>query len=224
MSWRDRSILARTRTENHPMRDLTMSILNRSCGIRGRFMADRRPPVIVAPDRIETARLVLRRLESTDATAVYQYASDPDVTRFMDWPTHTAREQSVAFVDFATSAWASGREFTWAITLAGSGALAGVVGCRPSGHAVDFGYVLARDQWGKGYATEAAKSVLGWVTSLDDIVRVWATCDVDNAASAHVLEKLGLLREGILRNWSIRPNLPDRPARDSFVYAWVRDG
>ena len=51
--------------------------------------------------------------------------------------------------------------------------------------------MLNRRYWGQGYATEAALTVVSWVFSLSPVCRVWATCDADNLASAHVLEKLG---------------------------------
>lgn len=70
--------------------------------------------------------------------------------------------------------------------------------------------------------TEAARAVIAWLTRLPSIYRVWAICDTENLASAKVLEKVGLLREGTLRCATMRPNLSSRP-RDSFIFAKVRD-
>jgi RimJ/RimL family protein N-acetyltransferase len=53
------------------------------------------------------------------------------------------------------------------------------------------------------------------------IFRIWAVCDVDNAASARVMEKAGMQREGVLRRWSVHPNISAEP-RDSFCYAIVK--
>jgi RimJ/RimL family protein N-acetyltransferase len=85
----------------------------------------------------------------------------------------------------------------------------------------DFGYVLHRQYWRRGIATEAARAVVAWVSTLEPVYRLWATCDIDNLASLRVLEKAGLSREGILRCWAIRPNISQQP-RDAFVYAKVR--
>jgi [ribosomal protein S5]-alanine N-acetyltransferase len=52
--------------------------------------------------------------------------------------------------------------------------------------------------------------------------RVQAYCDPENGASARVLEKAGLVREGLLRRYIVTPNLGDEP-RDVYVYALVRD-
>ncbi len=117
--------------------------------------------------------------------------------------------------------WESGAEFYWAVTLRPSDRAIGGISCRPRGHSADFGYVLDQRYWRQGLATEAAQAVVRWLFTLDTIYRVWATCDVNNLASARVLEKAGLSREGVLRCWAIRPNISNEP-RDTFVYAQVR--
>jgi RimJ/RimL family protein N-acetyltransferase len=176
-----------------------------------------------APERITTPRLVLRRPKLSDAAAINKYGRDPEVTRFMDWRTHTSVDDASGFVADAARRWERGEEYSWVMTVKSEDRAIGSVGCRVRGHAADLGYVLSRDHWRQGYATEAARAVFEWARSLDGVLRVWATCDVDNLASARVLEKLGMSREGILRRWTVRPNLPSRVPRDTLVYAWVRD-
>ena len=90
------------------------------------------------------------------------------------------------------------------------------------GHTADFGYALNRQCWGRGYATEAARTVTAWALSLPGVYRVWATCDTENLASVRVLEKTGLVLEGKLRRSMVRPNLSEKP-RDTFVFAKVQD-
>ncbi|MBY0279139.1 GNAT family N-acetyltransferase [Candidatus Binatia bacterium] len=176
----------------------------------------------IPPDRITTARLVLRRPQPSDADAMYAFGRDPEVARFMDWTRHTSPRDAVAFIESAHARWQAAEEYAWAITVQPDDAAIGSVACRVRGHAVDLGYVLARPCWGHGYATEAAKAVFEWAVSVAAVCRIWATCDAENAASAHVLEKIGMSREGILRRWSIRPNLAPGVARDALVYSWVR--
>jgi [ribosomal protein S5]-alanine N-acetyltransferase len=176
-----------------------------------------------APETITTARLVLRRPKPSDAAAMYDYGRDPEVTRYMDWRTHASLADARAFLKGAARRWESGEEYSWAITVKRDDRRIGSVGCRVRGHAVDLGYVLSRNYWGRGYATEAARAVLEWARARKGVYRVWATCDVENTASARVLEKLGMSREGVLRRWAIRPNLPSQLPRDAFVYSWVRE-
>lgn len=85
----------------------------------------------------------------------------------------------------------------------------------------DFGYGIARQYWGNGYTTEAVKVIIGWALKQPNIYRVWAICDVENLASARVLEKAGLQKEGILRRFANHPNISDEP-RDCYCYSIVK--
>jgi len=69
--------------------------------------------------------------------------------------------------------------------------------------------------------TEALTEVTLWAMLQNDIWRIGAGCDVENLASARVMEKAGLAREGILRRWIIHPNISSEP-RDWLSYARVR--
>jgi ribosomal-protein-alanine N-acetyltransferase len=177
--------------------------------------------VMRLPETLATDRLILRRPRPSDADAVFAYASDPEVTLHMDWPTHTDVGQSLAFLEHSETGWADGSEALWAITLTGDDRLVGAISVRPHGHKADFGYVLAREQWGRGIATEAARVVIDEAFRLPGMTRVWATCSIDNVASRRVLEKSGLEREGVLRAWSVRPQKGGL-IEDSYSYSIVR--
>ena len=69
-----------------------------------------------------------------------------------------------------------------------------------------------------GYVTEPVLSGVGEALKQKGIYRVWSVCDVDNVASARVMEKAGMKREGILRRWSMHPTISDKP-RDSYCYS-----
>ncbi len=69
--------------------------------------------------------------------------------------------------------------------------------------------------------TEAVRAVIAWVFAQPGIYRVWAVCDVENLASARVLEKAGMHLEGILRRWLIHSNVSVEP-RDCFCYSIVK--
>ena len=112
-------------------------------------------------------------------------------------------------------------ECSWVLTARGGDALLGMLSLFPIDHHVELGYVLARGHWGQGYATEAACAVVDWALDQSEIWRVWAVVDVDNAASARVLEKAGMQREGLLRRFGLHPNTGPEP-RDCLLYARVR--
>jgi [ribosomal protein S5]-alanine N-acetyltransferase len=63
----------------------------------------------------------------------------------------------------------------------------------------DLGYELDQNYWGRGYATEAARALLEFGFHELRLHRIWANCIEENVASAHVLEKIGMTREGCLR-------------------------
>jgi RimJ/RimL family protein N-acetyltransferase len=176
--------------------------------------------VSALPAVIETARLRLRRPALTDAEAIFEYGRDPEVTRFMVWPTHTNVDTVTAFLETLLARIADGSEVAWSITLPPSDRAIGMISCRQRGHRVDFGYVLNRAFWRRGFGSEAATAIVDHAAGLENVYRVWATCDTANTASMRVLEKAGLTREGILRRWSVHPNIGPVP-RDAFVYAKV---
>jgi RimJ/RimL family protein N-acetyltransferase len=69
--------------------------------------------------------------------------------------------------------------------------------------------------------TEALTEIARWALRQDGVFRISAVCDVDNAGSARVMEKSGMVREGTLRRLMIHPNIGDEP-RDCFSYAMTR--
>ena len=92
---------------------------------------------------------------------------------------------------------------------------------RPEPHRLDCGYVLAPAEWGSGLMTEALSEVARWAMRQNGIWRIGAVYEVENRASARVMEKAGLAREGVLRRWIIHANISAEP-RDCFSYAMVR--
>ena len=68
---------------------------------------------------------------------------------------------------------------------------------------------------------EAAQALTEFVLQQSAMYRVWAVCDVENTASARVMEKIGMLREGLMRRGVLHPNISSKP-RDCWVYAKVK--
>jgi [ribosomal protein S5]-alanine N-acetyltransferase len=176
----------------------------------------------VLPAVIRTERLVLRAPRHSDASAIFEaYAQDPEVTRYLTWRPNQSLMETQQFIDGCIEASKTGSQFHWVITLAEDDQPIGMLDARLEGPRASIGYVLARSAWGQGYMTEAAQAVVRQLLELPSIYRVWAFCDVDNTASARVLEKAGLQREGTLRRFIVHPNVSPEP-RDAHVYARVR--
>jgi [ribosomal protein S5]-alanine N-acetyltransferase len=172
--------------------------------------------------RLETDRLVLRELVADDVAAVHEYASDPEVTRFMTWGPNTI-EATRAYVATVIDRPAGRDEFGLAVTLRDRGRLIGSVGIgiRSGEHRRgELGYVLNRDCWGQGFATEATRRLVRFGFDELDLHRIEATCHPDNRGSARVLEKAGFQFEGRLRD-HLRAG---GQWRDSLLYATIRHG
>ena len=178
---------------------------------------------IVRPERTwETSRLVAKPAAVEDAQVVFdEYASDAAVAKYMTWTPHRSVADTANFLKRCERAWRDGSAYPWTLWQKQDGAFVGLVEIRVTASAVDLGYALARRWWRQGLMSEALAPVVQWALAQPTIYRVWATCDVENLASARLLERLGMEREGVLRRWLLHPNLSDSP-RDCFCYSIVR--
>lgn len=176
------------------------------------------------PEEVETERLRLRWPTEADAEEIFaRYASDPEVTRYMLWQPHQTVEDTLAFLrQWDNDPVVAGGQ-RWLLRKKTTGLLLGMIGCRRiEPHILQFGYCLARDSWGQGYATEATRAMVSHWIALPEIERVQALCDPTNVASAKVLERSGLAYEGTLRRYVVSPNFSNE-ARDARLYAVVKE-
>ena len=174
------------------------------------------------PEGFATPRLILRPIARGDAPAIFAgYAQDPEIVRYLSWRPHRALAETEGYIARCLAAPAD-QSRTYALTGRAECRLLGTFELRlPAPHRLDCGYVLARPYWGRGLISEALSEIVGWAMRQDQIWRIGAVCDVDNLASARVMEKAGLEREGILRRWLVHPSISAEP-RDCFSYARCR--
>ena len=172
------------------------------------------------PNAFSTARLVLRPVAPPDARLIFDsYAQDPEVTRFLTWRPHERIEQTQAYVAICLAA-SSSR--TYVLIEQGSEKIIGALELRQSSPwCVGYGYVLARSSWGQGLMTEALATVADWALGQPGIWRIGDVCDVENLASARVMQKVGFTREGLLARWSVHPNVSGEP-RDCFSFSKIK--
>jgi len=175
------------------------------------------------PPLIETPRLRLRPFDLGDASALFEIASNPAVTRYTTWDAHRTVEESRAWInDHALPSYPEGAPGPVTITLKRSGELIGAVGGRwatRENRCIEFGYWLGEPFWGRGFATEAARALVDFFFRTFPVERVQAHYLEGNTASGRVLEKIGLRLEGVRRRALYR--------RDRFwdlhCYAVLRD-
>lgn len=170
------------------------------------------PSALKAPRQLDTERLVLTAPSAEDAAEIFErYAADSEVTRYLGWPRHSSIEDTRGFLAFSAAEWASWPAGPYLIRARSDGRLLGSTGLAfaRSDEAM-VGYVLARDEWGHGYATEALRAMVDQSRRLR-LVRVYAPVHVEHRASQHVLEKCGFTPDTTWSQTTVFPNLtPDR--------------
>jgi ribosomal-protein-alanine N-acetyltransferase len=168
---------------------------------------------------IETERLLLRDFVEADWRALHEYGSNPEVVRYLPWGPNT-EEDSRDFIrrSIEIQNESPRRRFEIGIVLKEEDRLIGGCGIRennPTLREGNLGYVLNRDYWGRGIATEAARALVRFGFETLELHRIFATCYPENKASERVLQKCGMSLEGRLRE-----NLLMRGEwRDSLLYA-----
>jgi len=175
-----------------------------------------------APERFETERLVLRRPRPEDAEAIFaRYASDSEVTRLLSFPRHLSLDDTRGFLAVSDAEWSRWPAGPYLAERRGTGVLLGSTGLSfETEQRAATGYVLAKDSWGQGYATEALRAMVE-VARGAGVLRLYALCHTDHAVSARVLEKAGFAREGTLRRYFVFPNLSPGEPLDVLCYALV---
>lgn len=142
---------------------------------------------------ITTERLVIRPVETGDCEAVHQYAGDPTIDMMMFLPRETM-EETKEFVAFAVAEWEKDepedREY---VILLNGGIIGGInlEKCEDD-RTYEIGWVIRRDERGKGYASEAAKALTEYAFNVLGAEWIRAHCDNRNAASEKVMKKLGM--------------------------------
>lgn len=173
------------------------------------------PPL---PETIATARLQLRPFAFDDLEDLLAYAGDEEWSKYLPVPHPYERKDGVEFIAQKTLEDRT-RSATWALELDGH-----VVGgidirlWRDQGSAM-MGWSIARTCWGRGLVTEAAYAVIdATFTTSPEIIKIEATADARNIGSRRVMEKVGMLHEGTLRQHRVLRGEPS----DEVVYGITR--
>ncbi|MFD1451202.1 GNAT family N-acetyltransferase [Oceanobacillus sojae] len=177
-------------------------------------------PFIPFPE-LETERLLLRQMKKEDLQDVYDYASDPELTPFLTWESHETLADTEAFMEFLFAQYKKGTGGAWAIVWKGKHRVIGTMDLNwnPKHYSAEIAYVLSREYWRKGIGTEAAKAVLRFGFEELKLERIYARCHLDNIASYKLMEKSGMIYEGILRKSMQRKGKQE----DIRIYSILKD-
>ncbi len=158
----------------------------------------------IGTETIETKRLILRRFTAADAEDMFKnWASDPEVTKYLTWPTHTNADVTHALLNDWASKYEDGGYFNWAIEYKENAEVIGnisVVHLNENIDAAEIGYCIGRAYWGREIMPEALTAVIDYLFEKAGMNRVAALHDANNAKSGRVIEKAGMKYEGTLRS------------------------
>ena len=154
--------------------------------------------------KLETKRLILRRFTMDDAQAMFDnWASDPEVTKYLTWPTHSSVDVSRMVLDDWIRGYDKPDHYHWAIVLKENGLAPigsiSVVSHNDRAESVHIGYCIGKKWWHKGIVTEALGAVMDFFFLQVGVRRIESRHDSRNPNSGAVMKKCGMKYEGTLR-------------------------
>ena len=168
---------------------------------------------------LRTARLVLRPYTRDDVEAAFRWATSPDFSRFTPLPSPYTRNHAEEHVAAVLARDPEGHP-TFAITLDGGFAIGDVsLHLEPDRRRGELGYGLGHEWWSRGYMAEAAGAVVLWAFETLAVEKIEARTDARNLGSWRVMEKVGMVREGLLR----RHRFFSGEAADELRYGILRE-
>ena len=153
-----------------------------------------------APPTIRTERLILRPFAREDALPIAVVLDDAEVGQYLLHVPHPYSDvEALRWITAWARRWLTGRGIALAITRRGEILGACTLTVQPDHRRAELGYWLGRAHWGQGVAVEAAGALIDWAFRELRLERVFAQYLDDNRRSGRVLEKLGMMREGVRR-------------------------
>lgn len=155
---------------------------------------------------LETPRLSLRPFQVSDDEPMYNnWASDPEVTRYLTWKPHPDLDETRRILAMFIAEAQSPDNYHWAIVPRDLGQPIGAVGITNVSDALrsgSLGYCIGKAWWGDGVMSEAVTAVLDFMFGEVGLERIEGLHDVQNPASGRVMQKVGMRHEGTCRKRS----------------------
>ncbi|MDO4266988.1 MAG: GNAT family N-acetyltransferase [Eubacteriales bacterium] len=165
---------------------------------------------------IKTERLILRPLGPQDLDTVSAYSTDRENTRLMLYLPHKNRQETLDFLRKVEAEWAKERPAFYEFAILFEGRQIGSVSVDSEGEtAGELGWIIHRDYWGRGIASEATAAVVDFAVCQLHRTYFFARCDSENTGSCRVMEKLGMKRNSVRFG---RKNRGEDEARMEYRY------
>lgn len=176
------------------------------------------------PELVAT-RVRLRALEERDVPGLFEMSADAEAMRYWASPPMTERAQAQALLERSRKHLAERSGLRWAVARVEDDGLLGMVSLfafDDSNRHAEIGYALDRRHWGRGFMHEALTATIDWAFGSTILHRLEADTDPRNAASLRTLERLGFVREGLLRErWRVAGEISDSAIFGLLRADWV---
>ena len=151
---------------------------------------------------LRTDRLILRKITIDDVDDMFDYSSDPKVTELLTWSPHPDKTHTLEYVSYIQTRYRTGDFYDWAIIWKDTGKMIGTCGFTRfdyGNNCGEIGYALNRDYHGLGIATEAVAAAVQFGFKRLGLNRIEGKFISSNSASKRVMEKNGMIFEGVHR-------------------------
>lgn len=149
---------------------------------------------------IKTQRLILRKINSDDMEMIYNFMSDPELTKYEDWIPHENIDYTQGFISWLTSDYKDSQTYCWGIQL-DEEIIGFTLVANVSEWNGNIAYYIKREQWSNGYATEVVDAVINFMFSEVGVDRIAAKHSIKNTASGKVLKKAGMRYRGHVKEY-----------------------
>ena len=171
---------------------------------------------------LETKRLILRKITDDDASSILTYLSDEEVMRYYGLAPFSSIQDALDEISWYQTIEENKTGIRWGITLKESGLVIGSCGFHNTvapHFRTEIGFELSSEYWRKGIAAEAIEAIVDYVFGQMNFQRIEALIEPPNLSSQQVVEKLGFIREGLLRNYEFTNGKFD----DLYMYSLLRE-
>ena len=151
---------------------------------------------------LETDRCILRKLSLDDTDDMHEYSSNPDVTKYLTWSPHPDKAYTLEYLMYLQNRYKTGDFFDWAVICKDSGKMIGTCGFTRfffAHNGAEIGYVLNPAYHGNGIGTEVVGRVIKYGFENLSLERIEAKYMIENEASHRVMQKNGMIFEGVRR-------------------------
>lgn len=168
----------------------------------------------------EVGPFIIRDLYPWDGPGVFVLTGDPDIMRYMGFAIHETADDATRLIERYLG---SPTRFQAVCDPNNLSDILGIVGVEVRGHQATLTIMFRRDWKARGAGRKFSLPFVQWIFTHPQIWRVWAYCHVDNVAVQRVLERMGAIREGMLRRFEFFPNCGEAEIpQHVYVYSIVR--